>query len=204
MTALILALLLLSSCSFDYGDMGENREEQPDIVMKDVEYVRVRGGEPQVRFRAEGAERYENQQTMELRNFSFEQFNPKGTDVSAIGRAGSAHVELDSGNIHMDQGVRIDVESEDITIETREIRWRDKERILAAGEGEQVEILRPDGTNFLGRGFSADVRNRTWIFSGGIEGTYVHEDEEEETPEPEAEEEAGTSGAGSAGGGVVP
>jgi LPS export ABC transporter protein LptC len=209
MTALILALLLLASCSFDYGDMGENREEQPDIVMKDVEYVRVRGGDLQVRFRAEGAERYENQQTMELRNFSFEQFNPGGTDVSAIGRAGSAHVELDSGNIHMDQGVRIDVESEDITIETRELRWRDKERTLAAGEGEPVEILRSDGTNFLGRGFSADVRNRTWIFSGGIEGTFVHEDEEageEEIParEPDAEEDAGTSGAGSAGGGAVP
>jgi LPS export ABC transporter protein LptC len=199
MTVLMLMLLLLTSCSFDYGDTGEKTPEQPDILMRDLEYVRVRGGDPQVRFRAEGAERYENQQTMELRNFSFEQFNPKGTDVSAVGRAGSAHVELDSGNIHMDQGVRIDVESEDITIETRELRWRDKERVLAAGEGDPVEILRSDGTNFSGRGFSADVRNRTWTFSDGIEGIYVHEDEEEEGP-PAGEEtaEEGPAPAGEA------
>jgi LPS export ABC transporter protein LptC len=186
MTALILILLLLGSCSFDYGDTGEAAPEQPDIVMRDVEYVRVRGGDPQVRFRAEGAERYENRQTMELRNFSFEQFNPRGTDVSAMGRAGSARVELDSGNIRMDEGVRIDVESEDIIIETRELRWKDKERFLTAGEGDQVEILRSDGTNFLGRGFSADVRNKTWTFSGGIAGTYIHEDDEEDEDDDEA------------------
>jgi LPS export ABC transporter protein LptC len=180
--------LLYGACSFDYGPSEEEEGSQPDIVMNDVEYVRVRDGDPVVRFRAELAERYETRQTMELKNFSFEQFNTSGDEVNAEGRAGTALVELDSGNIQMDQGISISVESEDITINTTSLAWRDKERTLSGREGGLVDIQRSDGTNFFGRGFFADARERRWSFSGGVEGTYIHEDDEE--AEEEGEEEA--------------
>ncbi|MDR2632258.1 MAG: LPS export ABC transporter periplasmic protein LptC [Treponema sp.] len=178
---LALVVLLLGACSFDYGPSASDQGDQPDILMKDVEYVRVRNGKPQVRFTAESAERYEKRQTMELTNFSFEQFEHQGVDINAIGQAGTASVELDSGNIRLKDGVRLEVESEDITLETEHLHWQDKERLLSGGEGEQVDMQRADGTNFSGWGFSADIRNRTWGFSSGISGTYVWEDEEEET-----------------------
>jgi hypothetical protein len=54
---------------------------------------------------------------MNLRNFSFEQFQKKGEEVNAQGKVGIALVELDSGNIHMGGGVRIDVDAEDFIID---------------------------------------------------------------------------------------
>jgi hypothetical protein len=163
--------------------------------MNDVEYVRVRDGDPLVRFRAELAERYETRQTMELKNFSFEQFNTQGDEVNAEGRAGAALVELDSGNIQMDQGISISVESEDITIETASLAWQDKERTLSGGENGLVTIQRSDGTNFSGRGYFAEARERRWSFSGGVEGTYFHEDEENEDKGEEETGEAEEEGA---------
>jgi LPS export ABC transporter protein LptC len=192
----IAALFILSflfffeACSFDYSSTGNDVQDQPDVVMDDVEYVRVRKGDPLLRFRAEHAERYENRQTMELRNFSFEQFGGHGEEINAEGQAGSALVELESGNIRLDDRVRISVDSEDVVIETGRLSWKDKEKTLSGDEADEVIIRRSDGTNFTGRGFRADARSQTWEFSSGISGTYVHEDEEEEADAEETEEEA--------------
>ena len=184
---LLFLSLLLASCSFDYGDQGGADKNQPDIVMDNVEYVRVRSADPQARFQAEKLERYEERRIMELRNFSFEQFGNHGEDINASGRAGSASVEIDSGDIRMDNGVRIDVDSEDLAIETRWLEWKDKDRLLTSGEEEEVNIYQENGTAFTGTGFYADARRRIWEFNGSVSGTYIQDDDEEEE---EAEETA--------------
>jgi hypothetical protein len=156
--------------------------------MQNVEYVRVRGGDPVVRFQAEGAERYEEKQTMDLHNFSFEQFENHGDEIDAVGSAGQASVALDTGNISLGQGVIISVESEDITIETYGLDWLDKERRLLGTSSGEVNINRSDGTKFSGRGFSADARSRTWTFTSGVSGSYVEKDEDEDEDEEVSEE----------------
>jgi LPS export ABC transporter protein LptC len=183
--------LLFAGCSFDYGSYLSGEEEMPDIIMNDVEYVRVRDGDPQVRFKAELAERYEESRIMELKNFSFEQFERHGEEINAAGSAGTAHVELDSGDINLAGGVTLAVESEDIVIETDKLAWKDKQRDLSGDVSDEVKINRANGTSFSGRGFSANARSRTWGFSGGIRGTYIHEDDDEEGAEPMGAEESG-------------
>lgn len=195
-TACIFLIAALTACSFDYGPGSSGETELPDVVMNNVEYVRVRDGNPLVRFEAEGAERYERRHTMELKNFSFEQFNTAADDVNAMGRAGNASVELESGNIHMKNGVRIEVESEDIAIETSTLNWKDKERQLSAGTGEPVEIRRLDGTSFTGWGFSADARRRTWAFTDGVQGAYIEKDDDEEDGPDGADAEIPTEAGG--------
>jgi LPS export ABC transporter protein LptC len=168
-----------AACSFDYGNTQAGNDGKPDIIMLDVEYVRVRNGEPLVRFQAESAERYEAAKKMNLNNFSFEEYINQGSEVNTSGSAAEASVDLDSGNISLAGGVRITVESEGYIIETSELRWLDKEKQLFGGNNEEVLITRSDGTSFIGRGFSADARYRTWVFDSGIEGTYVESDSEE-------------------------
>jgi len=178
--SLLLFLFSFFSCSFDYGNQEGADKNQPDLVMENVDYVRVRSADPQARFQAERLERYEERRIIELRNFSFEQFGNRGEDVNAYGRAGSASVEIDSGDIRMDDGVRIDVDSEEMAIETIWLEWKDKERTLTGGEVEEVSIYQENGTAFSGIGFHADARRRTWEFSGSVGGTYIQEDDEEE------------------------
>jgi hypothetical protein len=128
---------------------------------------------------------------MELRNFTFEQFDHHGAEVNAVGHAGTAHVELDSGNVNLRDGVSIAVESEDMTIETGKLDWMDKDRILSGDAEDEVNILRENGTSFNGRGFTANARSRTWEFTGNVGGTYIHDDDEDEPAETEAGEITG-------------
>jgi LPS export ABC transporter protein LptC len=186
-----LLILLLAACSFDYGSQDSGDSGQPDIVMESVEYVRIRSSDPQARFQAERVERYEERRIMELRNFSFEQFGNHGEEINAFGMAGGATIEIDSMDVSMRAGVRIEVESEDIAIETSRLEWKDKVRTLLSGEFEEVNIYRENGTSFIGRGFKADARQRTWEFTGAASGTYIHKDDEEENAEEEAEDEEG-------------
>lgn len=182
--------LLFANCTFDYGESGEGEKNRPDIVMENIEYVRVRKGDPLARFQAEHAERWEERQTMELRFFSFEQMEDSGKTINAEGKAGAAVVQLGSGDISLSNGVRISVESEDVIITTAGLEWKDKEKVLSGGEFDEVEIERSDGTKFLGRGFSADARNRIWTFSGEVWGSYVEkEDEDKEKTETVTEDE---------------
>jgi len=173
--------LLLGACTFDYGESESLGEDLPDLVMENVEYVRVRSADPIARFQAERAERYEKQGIMKLRNITFEQYGERGEEVNTSGRVGNASVDIETGDIFMDSGVRIKVKSEDITIEAFQLDWKDEQRLLSTGEEDKVNIYRDDGTSFTGTGLRADARRRTWEFSGNAGGTYVHEDEDEET-----------------------
>ena len=177
----ILTVILLSSCSFDYGEGDGSARERPDIVMENLVYVRVRSGDPTARFSADRAERFEQRQRMDILRFTFEQFGQDEHEVNALGRAGSASVEIDTGNIRMRDWVRLEVESEDFTIETYRLDWRDRDRTLLSGADEEVMLSRSNGTTFVGFGFRADARMREWEFSGGVRGRYIHNEDEEDT-----------------------
>jgi len=180
LTALLTILCsLLIACSFDYDSTGGADKNQPDIRMDNVEYVRVRSLDPQARLQAEQVERYEERRIMELMNFSFEQFGVHDK-VNAYGRAGRASFEIDSGDILMEDGVLIEVDSEDISIETTRLEWKDKERTLSAGPADEVHVYRENGTSFTGIGFQSNARSRTWSFSDTVSGTYIYNEDAED------------------------
>ena len=139
-------LIFLISCTFDYGSQDDSYKGLPDIVMESVEYVRMRSADPQARFQAERVERFEERRIMDLVNFSFEQYGNRGEEINAYGRAGSGSIEIDSGDIRMDNSVRIEVESEDIIIETVWLEWKDKDKLLFGGNEEEVIIQQQNGT----------------------------------------------------------
>ena len=175
---LLFVCIFVVACSFDYGNSQSEDGRKPDIVMENVEYVRVRGGNPQMRFQAEYAERFEERKTMNVLNITFEQFENQGIEINAAGWAGRAHVETDTGNLRLSEGVRMEIDSEDVIMSTAGLRWQDAERQLIGEEDDEVEILRSDGTKFIGRGFSANIRERTWEFAQGAEGHYVDEEDD--------------------------
>lgn len=185
--AICYLLFAICSCTFDYGETESLDSNMPDLIMQNVEYVRIRSTDPQARFFAERAERYEKQNLMKLDNFSFEQYGERGNEVNVFGSAGHARINTDSSDIFMNQGVKIEVFSEDIIMETYQLNWENEPRHLYTGEMHVVTIYRENGTRFGGIGLSADARRRTWGFSDAVGGTYIHDDKEEEIMEEEIE-----------------
>jgi len=176
----ILFFLITLSCTFDYGETEDSQRELPDLVMLNVEYIRVKSADPIARVQAERAERYEKQGVMKLENFTFEQLGDKGQEVNTQGGAGNALLEINSGDITMTNGVRIAVESEDIILATEKLDWKDETHILSTGAEDKVDIFRENGTHFIGTGLTANARTRSFEFSGGVDGNYVQDDYDEE------------------------
>ena len=178
---LIFAAGTITGCTFDYGEAASEASELPDLVMVNVEYVRVRSSDPIARFIAERAERYGQQGVMKLENLTFEQYGGEGgTETNVTGKMGYAEVSIESGDIFMDNGVTLEVESEDIIIETNQLDWKDETRILSSGVESEVDILRKNGTNFNGIGFIVDARKRVWEFLNDASGTYIHDPEDDD------------------------
>ena len=174
----LLFILPAAACSFDYDTVYQD-DNEPNLIMDEVDYIRISGGNPEIRVRAEEVRRYEAKHIMELDAFSFEQYNaaPEGQtaipDINTRGKAGKASMETDTGNLKISNGVNINVVSEDISIETEELSWQDKERFLTAPG--TVNITRSNGTTLKGTGFSADTRKRSWEFETDVQGA-VEED----------------------------
>jgi len=173
-------IILFASCTFDYGHSGDGEKTTPDLIMENVEYVRIRAGDPVAFFRAERAERYEAQGIMKLTNFSFEQYGESIEEINTLGSAGFATIHIESGDFTMDNGVRIEIESEDVILETKQLEWKDETRILTTGNGEEVHIFQESGTHFIGIGLIANARERTYEFTGMVSGTFISVDDEEE------------------------
>lgn len=186
-------LFFCAACSFNYDLPPENPELEPDVVMKNVEYVRVRGGSPSVRMLSAEVRRFEPVHIMELDALIFEQYNASVSpellpDVNILGNAGAARIQTDTGNLTMDGGVSIKINSEDLSINTQSIEWKDKERLLSAPG--RIEISRGDGTKLSGESFSADARRRSWEFLGNVEGEIPEAAETESVPEETVENAA--------------
>ncbi|MDR0404036.1 MAG: LPS export ABC transporter periplasmic protein LptC [Treponema sp.] len=184
-SAWIAVLFILpAACSFDYDAAAEDSENIPDVIMKDVEYVRMENALPQVRIRSKEARRYETKHTMEIDSFSFEQYNPEAPEAGVIpninvrGSGGSANIETDTRNLTMGGGVSIEVESEDISLQTESLSWENAGRVFVA-PGEVV-VTRSDGTRLSGRNLSADTRRRGWRFEEAVSGDIAEEDEDAE------------------------
>jgi hypothetical protein len=180
---MLVPAALALSCSFDYNTMQSEDETLPDITMETLEWVRVRDGNPVARLQAEVGDRYEKIHIMELKNYSFEQYDVISGTVDSAGAGGSVKIELESGNLKMSDSVSINVESEEIQLDAEDLEWRDKEHTLSSGQYSQVHITGDKGTDFSGAGFSADVRSRTWLFSAGATGDYYFDEEEGEERE---------------------
>jgi len=176
---LIFTACSFINCSFDYGAPASSGSELPDLVMINVEYIRVKSSDPIAKFNAERAERYEKQGVMKLENLSFEQYGGEdGTEVNVTGQMGYASVTIQSGDIFMDNGVILEVESEDVVIDTAQLEWKDETRILSSNEENIVNISRQNGTNFSGTGIVMNSRKRSWEFLGAAGGTYIHVDDD--------------------------
>jgi LPS export ABC transporter protein LptC len=176
-------LTFLFGCTFDYGEKESSGEEQPGLIMENVKYVRVRSADPKAKFQAERTERYDKQGVMRIQNLTFEQYGSHGDEINAMGSAGYASVEIDSGDIFMDQTVRIEVETDDIIIETYQLEWRDEPKTLSTPEDNEVNIYKDNGTSFTGIGLHVEARKRLWEFKGYVNGLYIHEDSEEDAAE---------------------
>ncbi|GMO29270.1 MAG: hypothetical protein Ta2F_04640 [Termitinemataceae bacterium] len=186
----VIFLNIVTSCTFDYGETDAEESKLPNMTMEGLEYVRVKNGQPVARMEADIGDRFESRHVMELKNFNFQQYNTSTGEIDAIGSGDKALVEMDTGNVQMNGSIHINVESENMTIDTESFTWKDKPKTLSGDDNLPVNIEKTDGTIINGKGFSSDLRSKTFIFSRDVDGVYVSEDDEDDKKEESSSKDA--------------
>ncbi|AEJ20858.1 LPS export ABC transporter periplasmic protein LptC [Gracilinema caldarium] len=166
------------SCSFDYGTSSEPEQEKPDLVMKDVDYVRVSDGKISLHMQADQINRYESKKLLQVQNISFEQYSKNSVGPDAVGSAGFAQFWTATSDAAFSGGVQIYINSENLSIEAKSLQWNHNSKKLLGPLDDQVLLKKSDGSILVGKNFSADGRSRSWQFTGPVSGTYQEDTDE--------------------------
>lgn len=179
--ALILLLLFTAACSLEYDMLETDEDSQfPELELFQIRHVVARSGRTQLMVEAQYSGLFQSQSRQILRNVYFYEFDSEG-NVASEGSADSAHVFLDTEDIEFQGSIYIYSHEDEAGVEADYLRWNNEARQLQGRDGEEVRIRREDGSEIMGDGFLADMRSRSLVFSGSVEGTFVDSPEQSES-----------------------
>lgn len=169
-------VLLVSSCSFDYGQaMAEDLAERtPDAVFTGFSHTVVQDNRPILRIEAEKAEFFDRKNLVRLSGVSFTEI--RDGRVLAFGSAEGAVLRTDTEDAEFFGSVTLRSEEEGVSIRTGYLSWNAADRVLTGDPDGEAEILRDDGSFLLGSGFRVDARRKGISFGGAVQGLLVRED----------------------------
>jgi LPS export ABC transporter protein LptC len=186
---LLTATAVALGCSLDYdaGRIAEERpEEIPETILFQSSYTVERTNDRVLKFTAEQAESYPEQNKQLLFGLTFTERDGNG-EVLSSGTADSATYFTDTDNVELSGGIRFRAETESAEVQAEYLYWNDEEDRLTSREDERVTVIRDSGSRITGLGFEADTRLKEVSFTGDVSGTLVTDDEDN------ADEEAGDS-----------
>ena len=176
----VVAALAVFGCSLNYDEafVAEDlSEEIPDTILHDFEHTSVRNGRPVYQLTAERAETYAGRNETILSGVEFREFGSDGSVVSE-GRAANTVFHTTTENAELTGGIYVNSLTENAEMTTDTLIWNDSARILVAGEGDKVTIVKESGSRFEGIGFKAELSTKRFTFGGPVSGTWADEDEE--------------------------
>ena len=167
------AVLLVASCSFDYGsNKASSTEEEPTAIFTGFVHRVVDQGTVILEIRADRAESFEKGHRTELEGVTFDQYDSKGA-LQATGRADSATVWTDTDNAEFRGDILLESKREKALLKAESLTWTDSTKVLEGGLERVVSVERDDGSWVSGAGFRADLRRRAFSFKESSEGKIV-------------------------------
>jgi LPS export ABC transporter protein LptC len=175
---LLSVLVLVAGCSIDY--QGASTEEAapsgiPDTVAVGLLHRVHRDGRLTLELQAARAESWNAKSQTILTDAHFVEFDEKGATATE-GEARRVVYHSDTENAEISGAVHVHSASENGDVRAETLSWEKKTRRLTAPPTERVTIHKDDGSSITGTGFTGDFMNRTVMFAGPVQGTYVWEE----------------------------
>jgi LPS export ABC transporter protein LptC len=177
-------ILLLTGCSFNYeeGKIAEDLSETvPETVLMNFVQVRTVEGKPDYRVYGTKAEAYGKKKETVITDVVFQDFDRDGT-VETEGIADRITYYSESENAELSGNLQFYNTNEEVEIRAEYLFWNEAEETLTTEEREPVTLVKTNGTVVTGTGFSARGASKTIVFTGGVEGTWVEDEEDEQEP----------------------
>ena len=174
---LFVFILSLSSCSLNYGDDSENDTKYPEFAFYDAKLIRFEKARKTVELSAERIEKYRGSNASFAKNASFSTWNSNGSAQNE-GKCTLLKADSDEKKYIMLDGIMLKSESHNFTIEASSLFYDGKTEQMVSGENELV-ILKRNDLLMEGRGFSASGIDKSFRFSGLVDGSITTEESNE-------------------------
>ena len=179
--AAMVAVAVLTACSFDYSDAGVSaeqlRDNVPETDLTDVTRTIVRDGRVVAEVTATRVQNYRNRGLTIFDNVRYTEYDRAGAPVTT-GSAKRAVYYPASRNTEVAGAVRLRSESQEVRMHADLLYWEEERGRLSAPPEHMVEILRDDGSEVRGGGLEVDTHRKTIRFTAPVSGTLVTGGEE--------------------------
>ncbi len=176
---LALIIMLMISCSIDYGETVESEEigtNIPDTIIDNFSYTSVDNGNTVFRISAGTAENYSIKKETVLTGVVFREYKPDGEIISE-GKSEKGVIYTESDNAELTGSILIYSTINETEISADYLYWNDSEKTLSGSTNGYVKMIRDSGTEISGSGFSGDIQTRVFTFERDVNGLYHYEED---------------------------
>ncbi len=164
------------SCSFapPEGIAKGKPAENPDLMLKDAEYLLGIAGSNPILIRARNMEIYQKAGQAYLNEITFSQRNENGT-IAFSGNALTAKIDTKTNNAQLSGDILIRNHIDDLEIAADMLNWIHDAQIFEGELEGWISLSFGSGNRVTGRGFVADFKNATYEFMHVDEGVLSYE-----------------------------
>lgn len=175
MVVIVLFLLSLASCTFNYGDGTGLGPAIPDMVLTDVSALRYEDARLSMVLSADTLEMYDSDNVWAGERVSFTQYSRDDPEtIEAEGSAGFLLVNQDDEVYSLGDGLSFHLTGDDLFFTARDLQWTKKAHRLCGSANGEVSIEESDGSVIRGTGFVADTLARVYEFGDPVSGQLVN------------------------------
>jgi len=170
-----LFALVFSGCSLDYREAmigKELLETVPDTILINFKYTRVRQGQTLAVVEGKSGKTFSKKNETVLKHVHFIEYNGKG-DILNEGWADNAVYNNDTGNARITGDIKVYSEKEKASINAEELHWTAESKLLKGNKDELILLKKDDGSYIEGKGFTADLKDKSIEFFSDVKGQYV-------------------------------
>ena len=174
---LVFLFALLQSCSLNYGNESENDTAYPEFTFYKTTLVRYENARQTLEMSAEQIEKYRGSASTYAKNASFATWDNSGKKENE-GKCSLLKADSDEKQYTLLDGIKLKSLSQDFEIEATSLFYDGKNEEMISGKNELVVLTR-DNLQMEGRGFSASGVDKSFSFSGKVDGSITTKGEEQ-------------------------
>ena len=179
----VFVIFFCTACSFNYQELPEQAEPQPDMIFANVTLKRYENAIVDLSVYAQELEMYDEEKIWAGKHINFIQYDTETHQESMKGETGILYIDEKSEEYQLGNTVSFQLIKDDLSIQSPALIWEKKDNVLSAPADETVTITQKDEITVEGKSFVATTAARAFAFNAETAGTILLK-EKETTPPP--------------------
>lgn len=170
---LLVTTLFLLGCTIDYNEESEDIKKSdtiPDSVMRNFKLIQIKNNSPHTEVISSLTEIYDSQNRTVLHDVIFTEYNTTTNKLTTHGKADTIEYFNDTEDAKLSGDLNFISKKDDIEMTGEYLYWDKEEKSILSSSDSLIKVVKDDGSEIQGFGFSANLKYSTFSFEKDITG----------------------------------